>query len=53
MDAEVRPDTERMVDSNEVGVQGVVNDEPANGDRLFVFVALENGYLWLAWIAST
>ena len=28
---------------------GVVNDEPASGGRLFIFVALENGYLWLAW----
>jgi hypothetical protein len=31
-DAEVsRPDFERMIDSNQVGVQGVVNDEPASG----------------------
>ena len=31
-DAEVsRPDIERMIDSNQVGVQGAVNDEPANG----------------------
>ena len=53
MDAEVRPDIERMIDSNEVGVRGAVNDEPANGDRFLVFMALENGYLWLAWIVST
>jgi len=38
----------RIIHSTEVGVQGVVNDESARG-RLFVFMALENGYLWLAW----
>jgi len=37
-DAEVsRPDIERMIDSNEVGVQGVVNDEPASRGSPFRF----------------
>jgi len=39
-----------MVDSNQVGVQGVVNDEPASGGSPFRFCgSVEDGYLWLAW----
>ena len=37
-DAEVsRPDMERMIDSNEVGVQGEVNDKPASEGVAFRF----------------
>ena len=35
MDAEVRSDIERVIGLNEVGVQGVVNDEPASGGSTF------------------
>ena len=48
-DGEVRPDIERMFSLSAVGVQGVVDDEPANGGCLFVFVVPEKGYLWLSW----
>ena len=37
-DAEVsRPDIDRMIDSKEVGVQGVVDDEPTSGGSPFRF----------------
>ena len=40
-DAEVsRPDIEKMIDLKEVGVQGVVNDDPASG------VAFSFSWLW-------